>query len=137
MGGCAHIKAPEVGLELAREDLECGRLADTVRADEAEDLARARRGQSMELERVGRVAVRHLRLEVGRQVDDVDRLKRAPVRVGQASAWQLMRCWGREKRERHEDALLGADTAADAELLRDERNLGRRRDLDAELACAR
>lgn len=32
----------------------------------------------MKLERVGRVTVGDLALEVGRQVDDVDRLERAP-----------------------------------------------------------
>lgn len=39
------------------------------------------------------------------------------------------------KAESRPHALLRADTATDAELLRDERDLGRRRDLDTKLAC--
>jgi hypothetical protein len=58
----------------------------------------------VELEGVGAVAVRRLALEVLRQVDDHDRL---------------------------EGALLDADAAADAELLRDPGDLGVGRDLDA------
>lgn len=61
----------------------------------------------MELEAVGRVTVGDLGLEIGRQVDDVDGVERA---------------------------LLGADTASDTKALRDEGNLGIRRNLDAELA---
>ena len=61
----------------------------------------------MQLEGVGRVAMRCLLLQVARQVDDGDRL---------------------------EGALLDADAAADAELLRDGGDLVIRRHLDAELA---
>ena len=56
---------------------------------------------------VGPVPVRRVALEVLRQVDDVDRLERA---------------------------LLHADAAADAELLRDPRALRLGRHLDAQLA---
>lgn len=48
-----------------------------------------------------------LALEVGGQVDDIDRAERA---------------------------FLGADTTTNTQLLRDERNLGRRLDLNTELA---
>lgn len=51
--------------------------------------------------------MRHLGLEIGGQVDDVDGV---------------------------EGALLGTDTASDAEPLRDEGNLGLGRDLNAELS---
>ena len=66
-----------------------------------------RHWQSVQLEGVGRVAMRCLLLQVARQVDDGDRLE-----------------W----------TLLDADAAADAELLRDGGDLVIRRHLDAELA---
>jgi hypothetical protein len=103
------VVAAQVGLQLAAEDLERGALADTVGADESQHLARAGHGQAVQLEAVGRVAVGDLRLEVGGQVDDVDGV---------------------------EGAFLGADAAADAEALRDEGDLGRVVDLDAQLARA-
>jgi hypothetical protein len=58
----------------------------------------------VQLEAVGGVSMRDLRLEVGGQVDDVDGV---------------------------EGAFLGADTAADAEALRDEGDLGGVVDFDA------
>ena len=66
-----------------------------------------RHWQSVQLEGVGRVAMRCLLLQVARQVDDGDRLE-----------------W----------TLLDADAAADAKLLRDGGDLVIRRHLDAELA---
>ena len=61
----------------------------------------------MKLEAVGRIAVGDLGLEVRGQVDDVD-----------GTEW----------------ALLGADTTADTEALRDVSYLGFRSDFDAEFA---
>ena len=61
----------------------------------------------MQLEAVGRVSVRDLRLEVRRQVDDVD-----------GSKW----------------TLLDADTASYAETFGDEGDLGFGCDFDAELS---
>ena len=66
------VEAAQVGLQLAAKDLQGGTLADTVRSHETEHLARAGHGQAVELEAIGRVAVRHLGLEVGGQVDDGD-----------------------------------------------------------------
>jgi hypothetical protein len=63
----------------------------------------------VQLETVGRVSVGDLSLEVRGQVDNVDGIKRA---------------------------LLGANTASNAQALRDEGNLGGRVYLDAQLACA-
>jgi hypothetical protein len=73
-----NVVSPEVGLELPREDLERRRLSDTVSSYETEDLSRTGRRQSVELERVGRVPVGHLGLEVGGKVNDGDGLERAP-----------------------------------------------------------
>ena len=103
------VIAAEVGLQLSTEDLKCGTLANTVCANETQDLARAGHGQPVQLEAVGRVAVGDLGLEVGGQVDDVDGVKRA---------------------------LLGADAAPDAQPLRYEGDLAVGRDLDAQLAGA-
>lgn len=55
----------QVGLELSTEDLEGGTLADTVGSNETENLTGAGCGQTVQLERVGRVAVSDLGLEVG------------------------------------------------------------------------
>lgn len=62
----------------------------------------------MQLKAVGRVPVCNLRLEICRQIDDVDRIK-----------------W----------AFFGADAAADAQAFRNECKFRLGRDFDAELAC--
>mmetsp|Transcript_20895 Transcript_20895/g.53905 ORF Transcript_20895/g.53905 Transcript_20895/m.53905 type:complete len:308 (+) Transcript_20895:927-1850(+) len=90
------LELAEVGLLLPREDLERGRLANAVGPDQSEHLARPRHRQPVQLERVGPISVRGRRLEVLWKVDDIDRLK---------------------------GALLDADAAADAQLLRDPRDL--------------
>lgn len=97
----------QIGLQLARQDLQCSALSNTVRSHQAKHLTRSGHGQTVQLERVGRVAVGHLRFEVGGQVDDVDCVERA---------------------------FLRTDAAADAETLTDEGDLARWVDLDAELA---
>lgn len=63
----------------------------------------------MQLEAIGRVSVGDLGLEIGGQVDDVDGVERA---------------------------FLWADTATDAQALRDEGDLGLGGDFDAQLARA-
>ena len=103
------VIAAEVGLQLSTEDLKCGTLANTVCANETQDLARAGHGQPVQLEAVGRVAVGDLGLEVGGQVDDVDGVKRA---------------------------LLGTDTTSYTKPLGDEGDFRAGVDLDAQLAGA-
>jgi len=63
----------------------------------------------VQLEAVGTVAVRDLRLEIGGQIDDVDGV---------------------------EGAFLRADTTSDAQTFADEGDSAGRIHLDAELACA-
>ena len=76
--GATHIVAAEVRLQLACEDLERGALANTVRPDEPEHLARARRRQTVELERVSGVPMGDFGVEVRGQVDDSDGFEWAP-----------------------------------------------------------
>jgi hypothetical protein len=76
----------EVGLQPATENLERSTLADTVGSDETEDLAGARHRQTVQFEGVGAIAVRHLRLEVRRKVDDGDTDSRQPCLV----AWSAV-----------------------------------------------
>ena len=101
------VELPEVGLQLAAENLEGRALPDTVGTHQAEHVAGPRGGQTVELEAVGGVSVGDLGLEVGGQVDDGDGIKRA---------------------------LLGADTAADTQGLGDVGDARLGRDLDAQLA---
>jgi hypothetical protein len=63
----------------------------------------------VQLEAVRAISVADLRLEVGRQVDDVDGV---------------------------EGTFLGADAAADAQAFADEGDLAFRRDFNAQFACA-
>jgi len=101
------VVAAEVRLKLATENLQRSTLANTVGTNESKDLSGSRHRQSVELEAVGRVAMRDLSLEIGRKVDDGDGVKRA---------------------------FLRADTTTNAETLRYEGNLGFRRHFDTELA---
>eukprot|EP00968_Pinguiococcus_pyrenoidosus_P004549 scaffold301_cov243-Pinguiococcus_pyrenoidosus.AAC.54 len=104
-----RVIVAQVGLQLARENLQRSGLADAVGPNQAEHLTGPRHGQAVQLERVRPVAMRDVLLQILWQVDDRDGL---------------------------EGALLGADVAADAERLRDEGDLGVGRDLDAQLALA-
>lgn len=97
----------QVGLELARQNLQRSTLANTVGSDETQDLTRSGHGQTVQFEAVGGVAVGDLALEVGGQVDDLDGV---------------------------EGALLRADTATDTQALTDEGDLAVRVDFDTELA---
>lgn len=101
------IEAAQVGLELSCKDLECSRLSDTVGSDQSKNLSRSGDGQTMELERVGRVTVSHLLLQVGGQVDNVDST---------------------------EGAALNTDTTTNAKIFRNECDLGCRRDFNTHLA---
>jgi len=101
------VISSQVGLELSCQDLECGRLSDTVGTDQTQNLTGSGHGETMQLERVGRVTVSDLLLQVGGQVDNVDSAK---------------------------GATLHANTATNAEILRDEGNLGGGRHLNTHLA---
>mmetsp|Transcript_88045 Transcript_88045/g.188938 ORF Transcript_88045/g.188938 Transcript_88045/m.188938 type:complete len:269 (+) Transcript_88045:1322-2128(+) len=103
------VEPPKIGLQLPRQDIERSGLADPVRAHQAQDLAWPRNRQPVQLEGVRTIPVRGLLAEVLRKVDDGDRL---------------------------EGALLGADTATNAERLRDPGEFGVFLHLDAELACS-
>ena len=120
-----HIITAEVRFQFTSKDLESCTLADTVRPDEPEDLARSRRRQTVELERVGGVAVGDLRVEIRGQVDDGDGFERAS---GSTVSWGFLLGYG--------NVLFHADTTTYAQELRDEGDLVGRLDLDAELAYA-
>ena len=77
----SHIVAAEVGLELPGQNLESSTLANTVRPDETEHLTGARSGEPVKFERVCRVPMRDFRLQIGRQVDDSNSLKRTSADV--------------------------------------------------------
>lgn len=118
-----HIVSSQIRLQFAREDLQRSALSDTIRANKTQDLARARCRQTMQLEYAGSVAVRHLRLQVRRQVDDSDSLEGAPSTRQPAQHRRMT--W---------ISLLDADTAADAQELGDEGDLVARLDLNAQFA---
>mmetsp|Transcript_51702 Transcript_51702/g.83883 ORF Transcript_51702/g.83883 Transcript_51702/m.83883 type:complete len:246 (+) Transcript_51702:1432-2169(+) len=101
------VEAPKVWLQLPGENRKRGGLSDTVGAHQAQHLPWAWGGQAMQLEGVGAVPVSGVRSQVLGKVDDGDCLKRA---------------------------LLHANTASDAQRLRNEGDLRRRPHLDTELA---
>lgn len=103
------VVTTQVWLELSTQNLQSRALADSIRAYETQDLTRPRRGQPVYFEAIGRVSMSDLSLEVGGQVDDVDRRERT---------------------------LLWADAASDAEAFRYEGNLRLRGHLDAKLPTA-
>lgn len=103
------VEATQVRLELAAENLQSSALADTVGSNKTKHLVRARHGQTVKLEAVGAITVGDLALEVGGQVDNRDGV---------------------------EGALLGADTATNAERFGNEGEAGIGSDLNAELATA-
>ena len=67
-----HRVTSQVGFLFSGEDFERRGLADAVGADQAQHLARPRDGQPVQLERVLRVPVCRVLLQVTRQVQDVD-----------------------------------------------------------------
>lgn len=103
------IVAAKIRFELATEDLQCSTLANTVCTNQPENLARSRHRKPMKLEAIGAIAVGNLAFQVGGKVDDGDGV---------------------------EGALLGADTATNAERLGDEGQARLRRHFDAEFPAA-
>ena len=100
VGRLLHLA--EIRLELSGEHAQRRRLANAVRAEQPQDVARARRRQPVELERVDAVLVRRVRLQVVRQVDDLHRVARAVLGAVQA----------REARRLEDDALVLGDLDA-------------------------
>ena len=84
------VDAAEVGPHLAGEELERRRLADAVRADEAEHLARPRDRQLVQLERVVAVAVRQRRRQRVRQIHDAHRVVWAALCAVQARRTRVL-----------------------------------------------
>lgn len=101
------VVAAEVGLQLAAQNLQGSTLSDTVGTDQTKHLTGPGHGKPVQLEAVCRITVRDLSLEIGGQIDDVDGVK---------------------------GTFLRANTASDAEALRDEGDLGLWCDFDTELA---
>lgn len=75
----------QIGLQLARQNLQRRTLADTVRSHQAQNLTRSREGKSVQFEAIRTVAMGNLCFEVGGQVDDVDGVKWALLRADTAS----------------------------------------------------
>ena len=70
LGGLS--KVTQVGPHVVTQDAEGCRLADTVRAYEAEYLAYTRRRQSVQLEAISAIPVSHLSFKALGKVDDFD-----------------------------------------------------------------
>ena len=100
------LKATEIRLELRLEDLERSRFADSVGSDESKNFAGTRRWQSMELERVGVVSMDRLRLQVRRQVDNLNRFERTLLDADTATDTERLVNLGRLVRRRHFDTQL-------------------------------
>ena len=73
-----HVITTQVWLQLSGQDLERSAFADTVRPDESKHLAWSWCRQSMQLERVRRVTMCDLGLEIGGEVDDGDSFEWTP-----------------------------------------------------------
>lgn len=91
------VVTAQIGLELARQNLERSTLSNTVGTDKTQDLTWSGHRKPVELEAVGGVPMGDLGLEIGRQINDVDGI---------------------------EGTLLGADTTAYAKSFRDKGDLG-------------
>lgn len=102
------VVSAQVGLELSTQNLEGSTLSDTVGTDKSENLTGAGHGKTMQLEAVRAISVGNLALEVGGQVDNIDRIKRA---------------------------ALWANTTTDTEGLGDEGQLGVGLDFNTELSA--
>ena len=101
------IISTQIRLQLSRQHLQRRALSNTVRSNQSQYLPGPWHRQAVQLEGVGRVTMGDLRLEVGRQVDDVDGV---------------------------EGTFLGADTAADAQPLANKGDFAGGVDLDAQLS---
>jgi hypothetical protein len=73
------VVSSEVGLEFTGKDLEGGRFTDTVGTDQTENLTWTGSRETMQLESVGVVSVSDVRVEVGWQVENLDRFEWAPI----------------------------------------------------------
>lgn len=102
------IKVTQVWLHFTSQNLQSGRLANTVCTNQTQHLARTRTRQTMELERVGRVTVSDFLFQVGGQVDDMDGAKRT---------------------------LFRTDTTTNAQIFRDECDLWCSVDFDTQFSC--
>jgi len=88
------IKSSQIWLQLSTQDLESRALSNTVRSHQTKNLTWTGRGQSMELETVGRVSVRDLGLEICRKIDDGNSSKRTFFRADTTSNAQVFRYEG-------------------------------------------
>jgi hypothetical protein len=73
------VVSSEIGLEFTGKDLEGGRFTDTVGTDQTENLTWTGSRETMQLESVGVVSVSDVRVEVGWQVENLDRFEWAPI----------------------------------------------------------
>jgi hypothetical protein len=102
------IVAAQIRLQATTENLQGSTLSDTVGSNETKDLPRPGHRQTVQLEAVGTISVGDLALEVCGQVDDSDGV---------------------------EGALLGADTATNAQRFGNEGETRIGLHLNAELAA--
>mmetsp|Transcript_16711 Transcript_16711/g.24544 ORF Transcript_16711/g.24544 Transcript_16711/m.24544 type:complete len:414 (-) Transcript_16711:112-1353(-) len=84
------VEPAQVGLELARQDLEGRGLADAVCPHQAQHLARPWHWKAMELEGVWSIAMRSVLFQVFGQVDDVNSFKRAFLHANTATNAKLL-----------------------------------------------
>merc|ERR1719336_604395 len=75
----------QIGLLLARQDLQGGGLSDTIGANKPENFARPWDGQPVQLEGVGGVSVGGALVQVGGQVNDGHRLERTLLHTDAAT----------------------------------------------------
>lgn len=85
-----HGKSSEIRFLLAREYFQRCRLADTVRPDQSQHFALPRRGQPVQFERIFRVPVRGVLLQVAGQVNDRDGFERTLFHANTATDAQLL-----------------------------------------------
>ena len=71
------IKSAQVWFQLATENLQSSRFANAIGPDKSKHLPWSRHRKAMELEAVGRITMRDLRLEVCGKIDDIDGSKGA------------------------------------------------------------
>jgi hypothetical protein len=84
------IEVSQIWPHVAAQNAEGRRLANTVGTHESEHLAGAGSWQSVQLEAIGAVAVSDLALQAFRQVDDFDRLERAPLNAHAAAVAKVL-----------------------------------------------
>ena len=74
-----YVISSKIGFKFSGQNLQRRTLSDTVCSHETEHLTRPWSREPMQFEGVGGVAMRDLRFQVGRQVDDCNSLKRTPA----------------------------------------------------------